>query len=104
ERSNIADLANKFVRSESTRELVPLSTIVSLRTVGDSAERRRMNRQAAVTIGASIPGGFAIGDAMHELETIAREEIGDQPISIDYSGQARQFRQATGAIGFAFGF
>ena len=104
ERSNIGDLANKFVRSESTRELVPLSTIVSLRTVGDSAERRRMNRQAAVTIGASIPGGFAIGDAMHELETIAREEIGDQPISIDYSGQARQFRQATGAIGFAFGF
>lgn len=104
ERSNIADLTNKYVRSDRTGELVPLSTIVSLRTVGDSAERRRMNRQAAVTIGASIPGDFAIGDAMHELETIAREEIGDQPISIDYTGQARQFRQATGAIGFAFAF
>ena len=63
-----------------------------------------MNRQAAVTIGASIPGGYAIGDALGELEQIAREEIGDQPIAIDYSGQARQFRQATGAIGFAFAF
>ena len=104
ERSDIADLANKFVRSDTTGELVPLSTIVSLRTVGDSAERRRMNRQAAVTVGASIPGNFAIGDAMHEMETIAREEIGAQPISIDYTGQARQFRQATGAVGFAFGF
>jgi len=104
ERSDIADLTNKFVRSDRTGELVPLSTIVSLRTVGDSAERRRMNRQAAVTIGASIPGDFAIGDAMRELETIAREEIGEQAISIDYSGQARQFRQATGAVGFAFGF
>ncbi len=104
ERSDIADLTNKFVRSDTTGGLVPLSTIVSLRTVGDSAERRRMNRQAAVTVGVSIPGDYAIGDAMHEMERIAREEIGDQPISIDYTGQARQFRQATGAVGFAFGF
>ncbi len=104
ERSDISDLANKFVRSDRTGELVPLSTVVSLRTVGDAAERRRMNRQAAVTIGASIPGDLALGDAMQELEQIAREEIGEQAISIDYAGQARQFRQATGAIGFAFGF
>ncbi|MGD9981992.1 MAG: efflux RND transporter permease subunit [Hyphomonadaceae bacterium] len=104
ERSDIADLANKFVRSDRSGELVPLSTIVSLRVVGDSSERRRLNRQAAVTISASIPGGYAIGDAMEVLETIATEEIGDQPISIDYTGQARQFRQATGAIGFAFAF
>jgi multidrug efflux pump len=104
ERSEINDLANQYVRSDRTGELVPLSTIVSLRVVGDSAERRRMNRQAAVTVAASIPGGYAIGDAMHELETIAREEIGEQAITIDYTGQARQFRQATGAIGFAFAF
>jgi multidrug efflux pump len=104
ERSDIADLANKFVRSDRTGELVPLSTIVSLRVVGDSAERRRLNRQAAITVSASIPGDLAIGDAMGVLETVAREEIGDQAISIDYTGQARQFRQATGAIGFAFAF
>jgi multidrug efflux pump len=104
ERSDISDLANKYVRSDRTGELVPLSTVVSLRTVGDSAERRRMNRQAAITIGASIPGDYAIGDAMDELERVAREEIGDQAISIDYSGQARQFRQSTAAIGFAFAF
>jgi multidrug efflux pump len=104
ERSNISDLTNKYVRSDRTGELVPLSTIVTLRTVGDSAERRRMNRQAAVTVSASIPGDYAIGDAMEEMESIAREEIGDQAITIDYTGQARQFRQATGAIGFAFAF
>jgi multidrug efflux pump len=104
ERSDIADLTNKYVRSDRTGELVPLSTIVSLRTVGDSAERRRMNRQAAVTISASIPGDLAIGDAMQEFERVAREEIGDQAIAIDYTGQARQFRQATGAVGFAFAF
>jgi multidrug efflux pump len=104
ERSDITDLANKYVRSDRTGELVPLSTLVNLETVGDSAERRRMNRQAAITISASIGGDAAIGDALNELEQIAYDEIGDQPITIDYTGQARQFKQASGAIVFAFGF
>ena len=104
ERSDIADLANKFVRSERTGQLAPLSTFVNLQTVGDSAERRRMNRQAAITISASIGGDYAIGDALAELEQIARTEIGDEPITIDYTGVARQYKQSTGAIVFAFGF
>jgi multidrug efflux pump len=104
ERSDIADLANKYVRSDRTGELVPLSTLVNLQTVGDSAERRRMNRQAAVTISASIGGDYAIGDALNELEQIARAEIGNEPITIDYTGAARQYKQSTGAIVFAFGF
>lgn len=104
ERSDIADLTNKFVRSDLTGELVPLATLVTMQTVGDSAERRRMNRQAAVTISASIPGDYAIGDALTELEAMARPEIGDQPITLDYTGAARQYKQSTGAIVFAFLF
>lgn len=104
ERSNIGDLTNKFVRSDRTGELVPLATLVNLRTVGDTAERRRMNRQAAVTVSASIAGSYAIGDALEELEQIAREEIGSEAITIDYTGAARQFKQSSGAIAFAFGF
>jgi multidrug efflux pump len=104
ERSDIADLANKYVRSDRNGELVPLSTLVNLNTVGDSAERRRMNRQASVTISASIPGDYAIGDALNEIERIANLEIGNEPIAIDYTGAARQYKQSTGAIAFAFGF
>ena len=104
ERSDIADLTNMFVRSDRTGEMIPLSTLVTIRTVGDTAERRRMNRQAAITVSASIGGDYAIGDALNEVEQIARDEIGDQPISIDYTGAARQFKQSTGAIVFAFGF
>ena len=92
------------MRSERTGELVPLSTLVTTRTMGDAAERRRMNRQAAVTISASIGGDYAIGDAIAELERVTLEEIGEAPITIDYTGAARQFQQASGAIVFAFGF
>ncbi|MGE0045577.1 MAG: efflux RND transporter permease subunit [Hyphomonadaceae bacterium] len=104
ERENIADLANRYVRSERTGELVPLSTVVSYETMGDSAERRRLNRQAQVTISVSLAPGFVLGDAIADLERMAREEIGNRNISIDYTGQARQFQQASGAIGFAFAF
>jgi multidrug efflux pump len=104
ERSNIGDLSNKFVRSDRTGELVPLSTLISLRTVGDTSERRRMNRQAAITISAQMAANAPLGDALNEMERVATEEIGDQPISIDYTGAARQFRQASGAIVFAFCF
>lgn len=104
ERSNIADLSNKYVRSDRTGELVPLSTLVNVSTVGDLAERRRMNCQASVTISASIAGDYAIGDALNELEALAVAEIGNEPITIDYTGAARQYRQSTGAIAFAFAF
>ncbi len=104
ERSDIADLGDKFVRSDRTNELVPLSTLVTMRTIGDSAERRRMNRQAAVTVSASIAGKYPLGDALKQLESLAREEIAGDAVSIEYSGAARQFKQSTGAVGFAFGF
>jgi multidrug efflux pump len=104
ERTDISDLTNRYVRSERTGELVPLSTVVSYQAVGDSAERRRLNRQASVTVAVSLAPGYALGDAMEWIERAARAEIGDRPIAIDYVGQARQFRQATGAIGFAFAF
>jgi len=104
ERSDIADLTNKFVRSDRTGEMIPLATLVTIRTVGDVAERRRMNRQAAITVSASIGGDYAIGDALEEIEQIATEEIGEQPISMDYTGAARQFKQSSGAILFAFAF
>jgi multidrug efflux pump len=104
ERSNIADLSSQYVRSDRNVELGPLSTLVTTRTVGDAAERRRMNRQAAVTVSASIAGDYAIGDAIEQLERYGREEIGDEAITIDYTGAARQFKQSSGAIAFAFGF
>jgi len=83
---------------------VPLSALVSYETRGDSAERRRLNRQAAITIAASIPPEFATGDAISALERYAHSAIGDKPITLDYTGAARQYKQASGAIGFAFGF
>ncbi len=104
ERSELTDLTNKYARSQTTGALVPLSAVVTYKTVGETGERRRLNRLAAVTIAATLAPGYAIGDALTSLETAAKAEIGAQNITIGYQGAAKQFRDSTGAIVFAFGF
>jgi multidrug efflux pump len=103
ERSNVADLTNKYVRSATTNELIPLSSIVSFKNVGDTAQRPRLNRMAAVTISASLTPGYAIGNALADIEKIVRQEGGDR-VKISYTGSAKQYKDASGAIFFAFGF
>ena len=56
---------------------VPLATLVNLQTLGDTSERRRMTRQAAVTVSASIAANYPIGVALNDLERIAREFVED---------------------------
>jgi len=104
ERSELTDLTNKYARSQTTGALVPLSAVVTYKTIGETGERRRLNRQAAVTIAATLAPGYAIGDALTTLETAAKAEIGAQNITIGYQGAAKQFRDSSGAIVFAFGF
>lgn len=102
ERSEIIDLTNRYVRSERTGDLIPLSAVVSFRPVGDAAERRRINRLAAVTISATLDPSLTIGEALQWFEQVAREEIGTEAVTLDYVGTAREFRDSTGAIYFAF--
>jgi len=45
-----------------------------------------------------------MGDALDYLEGIARAEMGAQNVAIGYQGAAKQFKDSTGAIVFAFGF
>jgi multidrug efflux pump len=101
-RSEIAAIEAMPVRSTRTGEVIPLSSVIRYEEIGDSAERRRFDRMAAITVVASLPPGTAIGDALNRIETIAKEEIGQQNIKLGYAGQAREFKQASSAILFAF--
>jgi multidrug efflux pump len=103
-RSDLTDLTNQFVRSDRTGAMIPLSSVVSYRTVGETGERRRLDRLAAVSIGASLAPGYAIGDALDWLENTTREEIGAQNITLKYQGAAKQFKDASGATDLAFLF
>ena len=98
-----ADIRNIYVRSETGRgELIPLSSLVSLKEIADSAAKNRFNRLRAITLSATLQDGYLLGDALAYLEKITREELGSAPV-IDFKGQSREFVDASRALVFAFG-
>jgi multidrug efflux pump len=103
ERRSVEDLARIQVRSDRTGELVPLSNLVTTRTLGGTDSLPRVNKLRAVTISAGLANGYTIGDGLGYLEGLVREEI-EPGMKIDYTGAAKQFLDAGGAIGFAFLF
>ncbi len=97
------DIRNIYVRSETGRgELIPLSSLVSLREFADSAAKNRFNRLRAITLSATLQDGYLLGDALAYLEKITRQELGSAPV-IDFKGQSREFVDASRALVFAFG-
>ena len=79
------DLTNIFVRSDDTGALIPLSNVVTLTETGGSRTLARYNRVRAITIEANLPEGVTLGDALVDIETLAREVLPDEVI-IDYKG------------------
>ncbi len=98
-----AALTNIHVRSDRTGALIPLSTLVTLREAGGSSSLNRFNRVRAITIEAGLPPGRALGDALDELEALAREVLPPEVV-IDFKGESRDIRQAGESMAFIFAF
>ena len=96
------DIRNIYVRSETGDQLIPLSSLVSLKEFADSAAKNRFNRLRSITLTATLQNGYLLGDALAYLEEITREELGSAPV-IDFKGQSREFVDASRALAFAFG-
>ncbi len=103
ERRSVEDLSRIQVRSERTGELVPLANLITTRSVGGADSLPRVNKLRAVTISASLANGYTIGEALTYLEDIVREEM-KPAMKLDYTGAAKQFLDAGGAIALAFLF
>jgi multidrug efflux pump len=102
QRNQPADLTHLYVRSERTRELIPLANLVALSEQADAGELRRFNRLRAATIEAGVAPGYALGEVLDALERTAREVLPPEAV-IDYKGQSREFRESGQAMYFSFG-
>jgi len=96
------DLEQVYVRSETTRALIPLANLVTLRSFADSSARNRYDRLRAITITASLAEGYSLGEALAFLHKVVDEDLGGTP-GIAYKGQSREFVEASGALMFTFG-
>jgi multidrug efflux pump len=101
DRSSLADLETLYVGAGSGA-LVPLSSVVTTRTSGDTPDRRRLDRQRAITLSADLNPGTTIADAVAFMNAeVAKQAPG--VATIQYGGAARDQQEAGGAVAWAFG-
>jgi len=101
QRRSIADLDQLQVRTQSGA-LVPLSTVVTTELRGDTPDRPRVDRLRSVTLTTQLAEGYTVADAV----TFLQEQADARPtpgVSIKWGGQAKDYLEASGAVGVAFG-
>ena len=101
DRGTPTDLANIFIRSGSTGQLVPLTTLVDLEEVASAPELRRYDRLPSITISAALGDGYDLGSAIDFMREIAAEEL---PVEarLGFAGQSRQYLETSGGVLMTF--
>jgi len=93
QRSSPDDLANLYVRSETTGRLVPLANLVILEEEAGPSTLWRFDRMRAITINAGLADESDLGRVLEELEAKAQRLL---PASarIDWDGESREYMES----------
>ncbi|XOV89255.1 MAG: efflux RND transporter permease subunit [Pseudomonadota bacterium] len=101
QRASPEDLQSIYVRSDASGQLIPLSTLTTVRSVAEPDSLNRHNRIRAVTISASLNEGYTLGEALAFLEGVVRDEL-PAIAQIDYRGESAEYKEASGGMMFTF--
>ncbi|AWV08528.1 efflux RND transporter permease subunit [Marilutibacter maris] len=96
DRLNASDLENYYTRTRDG-ELIPLSTVVTLKESTQPQSLKRFQQLNAVAITFAPRPGVSKGEALSILEEAANEVL-PQGYSVDYAGESRQFKQEGAAM------
>ncbi len=91
DRLNAQQLTNYYTRTR-TGELIPLSTLVTLKESAQPQVLNRFQQLNAVGIIFAPRPGVSKGEALAVLEQAAKEVL-PRGYSVDYAGESRQFKQ-----------
>ncbi|MEY4555124.1 MAG: hypothetical protein RL093_243 [Pseudomonadota bacterium] len=101
ERRSVSDLEALYVATGSG-QLVPLSAVVTTETSGDTPDRRRLDRQRAISISADLNPGTTLVDATEFMTRVSQEQP-QGVVTTQWGGAARDQQEAGGAVAAAFG-
>ncbi|MGH8737311.1 MAG: efflux RND transporter permease subunit, partial [Burkholderiales bacterium] len=102
DRLNAEQLRGYYIRTASGA-MVPLSTIVHLKTKTVPETLNHFQQQNSATISGVPFPGVAQGDALAYLQNLAARTL-PQGYTVDYAGQSRQFVQESSALVVTFFF
>jgi multidrug efflux pump len=75
ERATTTDLTNIHVRSDRTRELIPLANVVRLEETAGAVSLSRFNRLRSIEISAMLAPGYTLGEAIKWFEETVKQEL-----------------------------
>jgi multidrug efflux pump len=90
------ELRDYYLRTASN-ELVPLSSIVRIETAVEPSRRSQFQQLNSLTVSGLMVPGVTLGDAMAEMEGLARETF-PRGYTWDYTGSSRQYAQQGTAL------
>ncbi len=96
QRLKAEDIGRIYVRSKTTNEMVPLSTLVTIREVAGSELTTRFNLQRSVEIQGSPAPGYTSGQALAALEQVFAETM-PKETGFAYSSMSYQEKIAPAA-------
>ncbi|MFM1887250.1 MAG: hypothetical protein RL026_2407 [Pseudomonadota bacterium] len=103
QRASVDDLDNIYVRSDKTRQLVPLASLVSVDEAAAPTEYKRFNRLRAVTITANIAPDYSLGEALAYMEDVIRE-VSPRGAQYDWNGESRELKKSASGLALTFAF
>lgn len=95
------DISNIYVRSDTTRQLIPLSNLVKIEEFADSNRLNRYNRMRSITLDATLEQGYTLGEALTYLEGLVRDNLPDTAV-IDYKGESLEYKRSGSSLYFVF--
>ena len=101
QRATASDLTNIYVRSQTSGQLIPLSSLTRITSAADAGKLNRYNRLRSVTISANLTPGYTLGAALEYLEGVVRDEL-PATAQIDYKGESLELRESEGGLLFTF--
>jgi multidrug efflux pump len=99
-RTTPEDIDKLFVRGRNDT-MLPLSSLVKVRETVSPRELNHFNQRRSVTITANLAPGYALGEALEQMDNIAREVL-PAGYATELNGVSREFRSSSGALGLVF--
>ncbi|GAB4222856.1 MAG: efflux RND transporter permease subunit [Gammaproteobacteria bacterium] len=95
------NLANIYVRSDRSQQLIPLTNFVKIKEFADANSLNRYNRVRAITIEANLAENLSLGAGLNYLENLVKRYLPENVV-VDYKGESRDFKFSSTSIVFIF--
>jgi len=101
QRNTTQDLKSIYMRNRGG-EMIQMDNLVELKEDIAPPRLYRYNRFVSATVSAGLGKGYTLGQALDEMDKIAKETI-DDTFRTSLTGQSKDFRESSNSLLFAFG-